>query len=155
MMTWYKGNGTDNPGFISRSWWTGAALFLACLNYWHATNDTTYNEDVSIGMQHQGSPTGDYMPSWASGIVSVPFQGLKSHHADLFPREMTIKCSGASQRSQQRNINSRIDQPVTPGSRLQKVFSMTRKTQMEKGGIRLFVEVVFVGRRNSGKVDIP
>ncbi|KAG0153003.1 hypothetical protein PDIDSM_1962 [Penicillium digitatum] len=67
-MTWYKENGTDNPGFISRSWWTGAALFLACLNHWHATNDTTYNEEVSIGMQHQGSPTGDFMPTWAIGI---------------------------------------------------------------------------------------
>ncbi|KAJ5218434.1 uncharacterized protein N7498_000533 [Penicillium cinerascens] len=68
MMTWYTQNGTDNPGFISRSWWTGAALFLACLNYWHATNDTTYNEEVSIGLQHQGGADGDYMPSWAIGI---------------------------------------------------------------------------------------
>lgn len=72
MMTWYKPfNGTDNPGFISRSWWTGAALYLACLNYWHATNDTTYNEDVSIGLQHQGGEGGDYLPSWAKGVVSV------------------------------------------------------------------------------------
>ncbi|KAF4764999.1 hypothetical protein HAV15_003922 [Penicillium sp. str.  len=86
MMTWYKENGTDNPGFISRSWWTGAALFLACLNYWHATNDTTYNEEVSIGMQHQGSSTGDFMPSWATGIVSAPLRDLKWHHADLFYR---------------------------------------------------------------------
>ncbi|KAJ5148182.1 hypothetical protein N7526_001534 [Penicillium atrosanguineum] len=68
MMTWYKENGTDNPGFISRSWWEGAALFLACLNYWHATNDTTYNEDVSVGLQHQGGSGGDYMPSWAIGV---------------------------------------------------------------------------------------
>lgn len=155
MMTWYKENGTDNPGFISRSWWTGAALFLACLNHWHATNDTTYNEEVSIGMQHQGGSTGDYMPSWATGIVSAPLQDLKSHHADLFHREMTIKCSGVSRRSQQRNIISRIDQPVTPGSHLQRVFSMTRKTQMAKGGIRLFAEVAFAGKRNSGRVAIP
>jgi mannan endo-1,6-alpha-mannosidase len=73
MMTWYKGNTTDNPGFISRSWWTGAALFLACLNYWHATSDATYNEEVSIGLQHQGGSDEDYMPSWAIGVVSSPF----------------------------------------------------------------------------------
>ncbi|KAJ5323110.1 hypothetical protein N7452_011399 [Penicillium brevicompactum] len=63
MMKWYTGNGTDNPGFISRSWWEGAALFLACLNYWHATNDTTYNEEVSVALQHQGGSNGDYLPS--------------------------------------------------------------------------------------------
>ena len=81
MMTWYKGNGTDNPGFISRSWWEGAALFLACLNYWHATNDTTYNEEVSVGLRHQGGSGGDYMPSWAIGVVSVHFN-IFSHHSD-------------------------------------------------------------------------
>ncbi|CAG7953034.1 unnamed protein product [Penicillium olsonii] len=68
MMKWYKGNGTDNPGFISRSWWEGAALFLACLNYWHATNDTTYNEEVSVALQHQGGADGNYLPSWAMGV---------------------------------------------------------------------------------------
>lgn len=75
-MKWYTGNGTDNPGFISRSWWEGAALFLACLNYWHATNDTTYNDEVSIALQHQGGSGGDYLPSWAVGVVSVYLQAL-------------------------------------------------------------------------------
>lgn len=82
MMTWYKENGTDNPGFIERSWWEGAALSLACLNYWHATNDTTYNEDISIAMQHQGGARGDYLPSWAIGVVSVCSWNVTNHHAD-------------------------------------------------------------------------
>ncbi|CAG8088732.1 unnamed protein product [Penicillium salamii] len=67
MMKWYKEFSTDNPGFLSRSWWEGAALFLACLNYWHATNDTTYNEEMSIALQHQGGSNGNYLPSWAIG----------------------------------------------------------------------------------------
>lgn len=71
MMTFYKGNGTDNPGFIERSWWTGAALFLACLNYRHVTGDTTYDEEVGIGMQHQGGADSNYNPSWAQGVVCI------------------------------------------------------------------------------------
>ncbi|KAA8643769.1 hypothetical protein EYZ11_010740 [Aspergillus tanneri] len=62
-MTWYSGNETGGiPGAFPTKWWEGSALFLSLLLYWHYTGDTTYNAEVSQGMQHQAG-NGDYMPS--------------------------------------------------------------------------------------------
>lgn len=77
MMTYYSGNKTGEiPGYF-QSWWEGAALFLALLNYWHVTGDTTYNEELSIGLQWQDQGSGRYMPAnWSTGIVS-PIPSLR------------------------------------------------------------------------------
>ncbi|KAJ5771429.1 uncharacterized protein N7511_003480 [Penicillium nucicola] len=64
MMTWYYGNETGQiPGAFPDKWWEGSALFLALLQYWHFTGDTTYNSELSIGLQWQSGDDGDYMPS--------------------------------------------------------------------------------------------
>ncbi|KAJ5902646.1 Mannan endo-1-6-alpha-mannosidase DCW1 [Penicillium taxi] len=63
MMTYYKGNLTGHiPGAFASKWWEGSALFLALLQYWHFTGDSTYNEEMRIGMQWQAG-SGDYMPN--------------------------------------------------------------------------------------------
>lgn len=51
-------------------------MFMAMIEYWHETGDTTYNNEVSVGMQWQAGD-GDYMPSnWSSYLVSkVAIQG--------------------------------------------------------------------------------
>ncbi|KAJ5354949.1 hypothetical protein N7541_005993 [Penicillium brevicompactum] len=64
MMKYYYGNETGQiPGAFPDKWWEGSALFLALLEYWHFTGDTTYNEELSIGLQWQSGDDGDYMPS--------------------------------------------------------------------------------------------
>lgn len=64
MMGWYAGNETGQiPGAFPEKWWEGSALFLALLQYWHFTGDTTYNSLMSEGMQWQPGDKGDYMPS--------------------------------------------------------------------------------------------
>lgn len=64
MMTYYHGNETGHiPGAFASKWWEGAALFLALLQYWHFTGDTTYNEELRVGLQWQSGTDGDYMPS--------------------------------------------------------------------------------------------
>ncbi|KAJ5577471.1 uncharacterized protein N7459_006435 [Penicillium hispanicum] len=63
MMTYYKGNETGHiPGAFATKWWEGAALFLALLQYWYYTGDTTYNDELSVGLEWQAGD-GDYMPS--------------------------------------------------------------------------------------------
>lgn len=64
MMGWYAGNETGQiPGAFPEKWWEGSALFLALLQYWHFTGDTTYNSLMSQGMEWQSGDEGDYMPS--------------------------------------------------------------------------------------------
>lgn len=64
MMTYYHGNETGHiPGAFASKWWEGSALFLALLQYWFYTGDTTYNEELSVGLQWQSGTDGDYMPS--------------------------------------------------------------------------------------------
>jgi mannan endo-1,6-alpha-mannosidase len=74
MMTWYYGNETGQiPGAFPDKWWEGATLFLTLLQYWHFTGDTTYNSELSIGLQWQSGDSGDYMPSnYSSYLVSNP-----------------------------------------------------------------------------------
>ncbi|KAJ5663223.1 Mannan endo-1-6-alpha-mannosidase DCW1 [Penicillium longicatenatum] len=63
MMTYYKGNETGHiPGAFASKWWEGAALFLALLQYWHFTGDTTYNDELRVGLEWQAGD-GDYMPT--------------------------------------------------------------------------------------------
>ncbi|KAI9041442.1 glycoside hydrolase family 76 protein [Aspergillus affinis] len=62
-MTWYGGDKPGgNPGAFPTKWWEGSALFLSLLLYQHYTGDTTYNDAVAQGMEHQAGD-GDYMPS--------------------------------------------------------------------------------------------
>ncbi|KAJ5432513.1 mannan endo-1-6-alpha-mannosidase [Penicillium daleae] len=64
MMVWYHGNETGQiPGAFPSKWWEGSALFYALLNYWHFTGDSTYNDELSVGLQWQSGTNGDYLPS--------------------------------------------------------------------------------------------
>ncbi|KAJ9349268.1 CAZyme family GH76 [Paecilomyces variotii] len=75
----YQGNASGAiPGKLPGTWWEGGALFMAAIEYWHETGDTTYNNEVSVGMQWQAGD-GDYMPSnWSSylGNDDQMFWGL-------------------------------------------------------------------------------
>lgn len=73
MMKYYYGNETGQiPGAFPDKWWEGAPLFMALLEYWHFTGDTTYNEELSVGLQWQSGTDGDYMPSnYSSYLVST------------------------------------------------------------------------------------
>lgn len=99
MMTYYHGNETGHiPGAFASKWWEGSALFLALLQYWFYTGDTTYNEELRVGLQWQSGTDGDYMPSNYSSylVMSCPVYEHGTIHADLCfaDREMTTKCSG-------------------------------------------------------------
>lgn len=96
MMTYYKGNETGQiPGAFSTKWWEGSTLFLALLQYWHFTGDTTYNDELRVGLEWQSGTNGDYMPSnYSIYLVRHPRE-ISSTSYQLC-REMTIKCSGDS-----------------------------------------------------------
>ncbi|KAF5011251.1 hypothetical protein F66182_15381, partial [Fusarium sp. NRRL 66182] len=69
MMTWYAGNETGQiPGKLVDTWWEGGAMFMALIQYWHFTGDTTYNDEVTVGMEFQAG-NGDYMPSNYSNYI--------------------------------------------------------------------------------------
>lgn len=72
-MSWYGGNETGAiPGAFPEKWWEGAALFHSALQYWYTTGDTTYNDIVKKGMQHQAGKHGNYLPSnYSSFLVSA------------------------------------------------------------------------------------
>lgn len=71
LMTHYHVNETGQiPGKLPDTWWEGGALFMTLIQYWYFTGDTTYNDEVSVGMQWQAG-NGDYMPSnWSTYLVS-------------------------------------------------------------------------------------
>lgn len=77
MMIHYSGNETGQiPGKIPNTWWEGGAMFMALIEYWYYTGDTTYNSEVSTGMQWQAGD-GDYMPSnYSAYIVSNSIQKI-------------------------------------------------------------------------------
>ncbi|EYE93204.1 glycoside hydrolase family 76 protein [Aspergillus ruber CBS 135680] len=79
MMTHYHGNETGQiPGKLPDTWWEGGAMFMTLIQYWYFTGDTTYNDEVSVGMQWQ-SGDGDYMPTnWSTylGNDDQVFWGL-------------------------------------------------------------------------------
>jgi mannan endo-1,6-alpha-mannosidase len=97
MMTWYYGNETGQiPGAFPDKWWEGSALFLALLQYWHFTGDTTYNSELSIGLQWQSGDDGDYMPSnYSSYLVRVCLPLKRSFCLIRPSRVTTTKCFGA------------------------------------------------------------
>ncbi|EED20914.1 glycosyl hydrolase, putative [Talaromyces stipitatus ATCC 10500] len=69
MMRWYAGNETGQiPGKLIDTWWEGGAMFMALIQYWHFTGDTTYNDEVTVGMEFQAG-NGDYMPSNYSNYI--------------------------------------------------------------------------------------
>ena len=73
MMTYYHGNETGHiPGAFPTKWWEGAALFLALLQYWHFTGDSTYNDELAVGLQWQSGDDGNYMPSNYSSYLVRP-----------------------------------------------------------------------------------
>ncbi|KAE8376056.1 glycosyl hydrolase family 76-domain-containing protein [Aspergillus bertholletiae] len=75
-MLWYSGNETGQiPGAFPDKWWEGSALFLSLLYYWHYTGDTTYNAEVSQGMEWQAG-NGDYMPANYSSYLGNDDQGF-------------------------------------------------------------------------------
>lgn len=100
MMTYYHGNETGHiPGAFASKWWEGAALFLALLQYWHFTGDTTYNEELRVGLQWQSGTDGDYMPSnYSSYLVttSPAYTLFVGNCANLEPvdRETMTRCFG-------------------------------------------------------------
>ncbi|KAJ5219530.1 Mannan endo-1-6-alpha-mannosidase DCW1 [Penicillium chermesinum] len=69
MMTYYKGNESGQiPGAFPTKWWEGSTLFLALLQYWHFTGDTTYNDELRVGLEWQAGDD-DYMPSNYSSFL--------------------------------------------------------------------------------------
>lgn len=72
MMTYYHGNETGQiPGAFPTKWWEGSALFMALLQYWSYTGDTTYNNELSVGLEWQSGSQGNYMPSnYSAYLVS-------------------------------------------------------------------------------------
>ena len=74
MMTYYTGNQSGQiPGKLPDTWWEGGALFMTLIQYWYFTGDTTYNDEVSVGMQWQAGEGADYMPSnYSSYLVRRP-----------------------------------------------------------------------------------
>ncbi|KAJ5893817.1 Mannan endo-1-6-alpha-mannosidase DCW1 [Penicillium taxi] len=79
MMSYYKGNLPGHiPGAFASKWWEGGALFLATLQYWHFTGDTTYNEETRIGMQWQAGDDNFYPSNYSAylGNDDQMFWGL-------------------------------------------------------------------------------
>ncbi|OJJ42769.1 hypothetical protein ASPZODRAFT_136911 [Penicilliopsis zonata CBS 506.65] len=69
MMIHYHGNETGHiPGKLPNTWWEGGAMFMTLIQYYHYTNDSTYNEEVISGMQWQAGDC-DYMPSNYSSYI--------------------------------------------------------------------------------------
>lgn len=86
-MSWYYGNETGQiPGKLEDTWWEGGAMFMALIQYWHFTGDTTYNDEVTVGMQWQAGD-GDYMPSnYSNYLVSLLWRPLVDLTANLGAR---------------------------------------------------------------------
>ncbi|KAJ5097693.1 mannan endo-1-6-alpha-mannosidase [Penicillium angulare] len=59
---YYNGNNSGaTPGAFDFSWWEGAALCNAFLNYWHFTGDETYNYALNMALSWQAGDAGDYL----------------------------------------------------------------------------------------------
>jgi mannan endo-1,6-alpha-mannosidase len=66
LMKWYTGNVTDTPSTIAvlprpYYWWEAGAMWGAMIDYWHYTNDSTYNNVTSQALLSQVGPNNDYM----------------------------------------------------------------------------------------------
>ena len=65
LMKYYSGNETyGTVGLLPAAyyWWEAGAVWGAMIDYWHYTNDTTYNSIVSQALLCQASSTRDFMP---------------------------------------------------------------------------------------------
>ena len=50
-------------------WWQGGALWGTMLDYWHWTEDDTWNDDVYASLLHQAAPTKDFMhDNWTASL---------------------------------------------------------------------------------------
>lgn len=86
MMTYYKGNETGQiPGAFPTKWWEGSALLLVLIQYWHFTGDSTYNDELRVGLEWQSGDDGDYMPSNYSQFLVRTREGASS-----LPPQLTI-----------------------------------------------------------------
>ncbi|KAJ5833735.1 hypothetical protein N7474_002046 [Penicillium riverlandense] len=75
-MSYYTGNETDgSPGIIPNKWYEGSVLFMCAMYYWHFTGDTTYNQEVRVGLESQ-SGNGDYLPENAAQYMGNDDQGF-------------------------------------------------------------------------------
>ncbi|KAB5566054.1 putative dfg5 protein [Coniochaeta sp. 2T2.1] len=78
LMSYYDGNKPGRtPGILPGPppagpyyWWEGGALWGTMVDYWHYTNDTTYNNDTEFALVFQaGSPQNSYMPpNWTASL---------------------------------------------------------------------------------------
>jgi len=75
MQTYYRGNLTGNvPGILPGPppngdyyWWEGGALWGTLIDYWHYTNDTSYNDVISQAMLFQSENS--YQPNnWSLSL---------------------------------------------------------------------------------------
>ncbi|MCJ1431703.1 hydrolase 76 protein [Xylographa pallens] len=72
LMTYYTGNQSSSPvaeGTFPAPyyWWEAGAVWGAMIDYWHYTNDSTYNDVVTQALLSQVSPTEDFMPPAEAG----------------------------------------------------------------------------------------
>ncbi|KAK3934738.1 putative dfg5 protein [Diplogelasinospora grovesii] len=78
LMTYYHGNESgQTPGILPGPppagpyyWWEGGALWGTMVDYWHYTNDTTYNTETLNALVFQAnSPQDNYMPpNWTASL---------------------------------------------------------------------------------------
>ncbi|KAF4625744.1 hypothetical protein G7Y89_g12421 [Cudoniella acicularis] len=79
MMSYYKGNTSGGiigvlPGpppdpTWGYYWWESGAMWGTMIDYWHYTNDTSYNDVVYAGVQWQVGENDDMMPSnWSQSM---------------------------------------------------------------------------------------
>ena len=65
MIQYYTGNTTGGPlvGLLPGPyyWWEAGAMWGAMVDYWHYTNDTTYNNITTQALLSQVGPADDYM----------------------------------------------------------------------------------------------
>ncbi|KAH6611248.1 family 76 glycoside hydrolase [Trichoderma cornu-damae] len=66
LMKFYTGNNTgDVPGNLPDPyyWWEAGAMFGTMIDYWHMTQDSTYNDVTIQAMLHQAGADGSFMPT--------------------------------------------------------------------------------------------
>lgn len=77
-MSYYDGNQPgQTPGILPGPppagpyyWWEGGALWGTMVDYWHYTDDTTYNNETEYSLVFQaGPPQNSYMPpNWTASL---------------------------------------------------------------------------------------
>ncbi|KAK2794610.1 hypothetical protein FQN51_000779 [Onygenales sp. PD_10] len=78
-MKYYNGNEPGQaPGVLNQPyyWGQGAILFNALVDYWHYTEDSTYNKIVKQALLHQVGQDNDFMPANQSRMAGNDDQAL-------------------------------------------------------------------------------